>query len=112
MIPGMDPRAMKQAMKRLGIQEQEVDATEVIIRLADKDIVIASPKVSKVNMMGQITWQIMGNAEERKKEISIDDDDVQTVMQQANASEEEARAALEEAQGDIAGAILQIQQHQ
>ena len=66
MIPGMNPRMMKQAMKRMGIQQQEIEATEVIIKTADKEIIITDPSVSKVNMMGQQTWQIAGKAVEKE----------------------------------------------
>ena len=55
MIPGMNPRDMQRAMKRLGIKQEEIDAREVIIRTSDKEIIIQNPQVSKVNMMGQET---------------------------------------------------------
>ncbi len=48
----MNPRQMQQMMRKMGIQQQEIDATEVIIKTADKEIVITEPNVSKVNMMG------------------------------------------------------------
>ena len=39
MLPGMNPRKMQQMMKKMGIAQQEVDATEVIIKTAEKEIV-------------------------------------------------------------------------
>lgn len=98
-------------MKRLGIQQQEIDATEVIIRTADKEIVITEPQVSKVNMMGQETFQIAGKIHERATSTTPDitDDDVKTVMEQAGVSEGKAKQALEESKGDIAEAILKLQ---
>lgn len=65
MIPGINPRDMQKAMKRLGITQQEIEATEVIIKTADAELVIHNPQVSKVNMMGQETFQIVGRVEER-----------------------------------------------
>ena len=53
MIPGMNSRQAAQMMKKMGIAQQEINAVEVIIRCEDKNIVIANPQVSKVNMMGQ-----------------------------------------------------------
>lgn len=110
MMPGMNPRMMKQAMKRMGIQQTEIDAKEVIIKLEDKEIVILDPQVSKVNMMGQETYQVVGRAVER--EISslpeINEDDIATVAEQAGVSEEKAKEALENAKGDIAKAILEL----
>jgi len=109
-IPGMNPRQMRQAMKRLGIQQEEIDAKEVIIRLEDREIVISNPSVSKVNMMGQETYQVVGEEHERsldsKPEIS--EDDVATVAEQAGVSNEQARKAIEEAKGDLAEAILKL----
>ncbi|KYK25728.1 nascent polypeptide-associated complex protein [Euryarchaeota archaeon SM23-78] len=110
MIPGMNPRQMRQAMKRMGIRQEEIDAKEVIIKLEDKEIVISNPSVSKVNMMGQETYQVIG--EESVREIDstpeINEDDVKTVMEQTGASEEKAKKAIEECKGDLAEAILKL----
>ena len=104
---GMNPRQMQKMMARMGMQQQEIDATEVIIRTKDKEYLFSEPSVSKVNAMGQQTWQIMGNFEERSLEqFSVED--VKTVMDQANASEEAAREALKESKGDLAEAILAL----
>ena len=101
---------MKQMMKRMGIQQQEIEATEVIIRMPEKEIIIRNPQVSKVNMMGQETFQIAGDAEERERssEPDINDDDVQTVIAQTGASEEQAKAAIKVHKGDLAAAILSL----
>jgi nascent polypeptide-associated complex subunit alpha len=110
MFPGMNPRKMQQVMKRMGIQQVEIPATEVIIRTADKELVISSPSVSKVNMMGQETFQVSGEAVEREISTApeINEDDVRTVVEQSGAGEEEAKKALEESKGDIAEAILSL----
>ena len=107
----INPRDLQKAMQRMGIQQQEVDAKEVIIRCADKDIIIANPNVAKVNMMGQETWQITGNAVEqsRSSEPDIKEEDIQTVMQQTNTSHDEALAAIKAAKGDLAQAIINLQ---
>jgi len=106
----MNPRKMAQAMKRMGIQQIEIEAKEVIIKLEDKEMVFQNPQVSKVNMMGQETYQIIGTPEERSisTEPEINAEDIEAVMQQANCSEEVARKAIEEAQGDLAQAILNL----
>lgn len=111
MMPGMNPRKMAQMMKRMGIQQTEIDATEVIIKTPDKELVIQNPQVSKVNMMGQETLQIIGDIHERELETTpeISEDDIKTVMEQANVSEEEAKAAIEDNDGDLAAAIMSLQ---
>lgn len=110
MIPGMNPRQMKQAMRRMGIQQEEIDAKEVIIKLEDKEIVISNPQVSKVNMMGQQTYQVVGEESIRDLDSTpeISEDDVKTVVEQTGASEEEAKAAIEECKGDLAEAIMKL----
>ncbi len=108
----MNPRKMQQMMKQLGIQQVDIPATEVIIKTENKEIVINNPSVAKVNMMGQETFQISGEVEERELSVGetrlISDEDIQTVMEQTGASEEKARKALEESQGDLAEAILNL----
>lgn len=126
MFPGIDPKMMKQAMKKMGIKEENLDATKVIIKLSDRELVFDAPQVSKINMMGQETYQVIGEPVEReitsdaesaesdsaKEEEDttpdINDDDIQTVMDQANCDEETARNTLEETKGDIAEAIVKI----
>ncbi|MFH1063971.1 MAG: nascent polypeptide-associated complex protein [Candidatus Woesearchaeota archaeon] len=108
----MNPRKMAQMMKRMGIQQVEIPATEVIIKTPEYELVITNPQVSKVNMMGQETLQIVGVIHERplSTEPEISEDDVKTVMEQANVSEEKARAAIEESKGDLAAAIMSLQE--
>ena len=112
MMPGMNPRKMQQMMKKMGIAQVEVDATEVIIKCPDKEIVITEPSVSKVNAMGQETFQVVGNIQERElsSEPEINEDDVKTVMEQANCDKEKAKTALEKTKGDIAQAIIDLQE--
>ncbi len=112
MIPGMNPRAMKQAMKRLGIQQQDIEATEVIIKTPEKEIVITNPQVAKVNMMGQQTYQVVGEAEERsiEKEPEINEEDIKTVMEQTGADETKATEIIKKHQGDLAAAIMELKE--
>ncbi len=106
MIPGMNPKKMEKMMKQLGMKQEEIDASEVVIKCSDKEIVVRNPQVSKVNMMGQETLQISGDMEERELEV-FNEEDVETVKSQAGCSDEEAKAALKET-GDIAEAILKL----
>ncbi len=112
MLPGMNPRKMQQMMKKMGIAQQEIDAEEVIIKCKDKEIVIENPQVAKVNAMGQDTFQISGNITERElsTEPEINEDDIKTVMEQAGCDEETAKKAIEENKGDLAAAIMGLQQ--
>ncbi len=110
MIPGMNSRQAQKMMKKMGIQQVEIDAKEVIIRGTEKDIIITEPQVSKVNMMGQETFQVVGNIEEREvsTEPDINEDDIKTVMEQTNKPREEVEQVLKDTKGDLAEAILKL----
>lgn len=105
-MPGLNPKMMKMAMKKMGIKQEEIEAVEVIIKLKDKELVFRNPSVSKVDAMGQETYNVVGSPEVRSLE-KFSSDDVKMVVDQAGCSEEDALKALEDA-GDIAGAILKL----
>ena len=112
MIPGMDPRMMKQAMKKLGIKQEDVDALEVVIKCPDKTIIVSNPSVQQVEMGGQVTFQVAGtiSEEERSSAPEISEEDVSTVVEQTSCTKEEARETLEKHSGDLAAAILELQE--
>jgi len=101
-------------MKKMGVQQEDLEAKEVIIKLGDRELVFSNPSVAKVNMMGQESFQITGEYEERsldsESSFEISEEDIKTVMEQADVSEEEAKNALEETNGDIAEAILKLKE--
>jgi len=109
-MQGMNPRQMKKMMQRMGIQQQDIDADLVIIKSGNKETIISKPNVVKVNMMGQETFQITGIISERESstEPEISEEDIKTVMEQASVNEENARAALEASDGDLAKAIIEL----
>ena len=105
----INPKQLEKMAKKMGIETKPIDATEVIIRTPDREIVISNPQVSRVNMMGQDSFQITGDVSERSPNAEkFTDDDVKMVAAQAGISEDDARAALEENGGDIAQAILRL----
>ena len=109
MLPGLgklDPKKMQAMMKQLGINQEEVEANRVVIEKEDGNIIIENPSVTKVNMQGQETWQIIGEAKE--EEAGISEEDIKLVMEKTGKSEEEVRKALEAAEGDIAEAIMKL----
>ena len=56
----MNPRKMQQMMKKMGVAQQDIEATRVIIETPEKNLIIDEPQVAKVNMMGQETLQVSG----------------------------------------------------
>lgn len=113
MIPGMggNPRQMAMMMKKLGIDVQDIhDVQEVVIRTAGKDYVFKDAAVSVMKAQGTETWQVSGTPEEVEHdvELQVSDDDIQMVMEQADVDEATARKALEDANGDLAEAIVAL----
>ncbi|WP_432644503.1 nascent polypeptide-associated complex protein [Methanobrevibacter sp.] len=116
MIPGMNKKQMKQMerqMKKMGMKMEELEGVrEVIIRFDEKELVIDEPSVSLMNVMGQETYQIEGRAREVELdyEIEIPDEDIEMVANSAGVSADEAKSALEECKGDLAEAIMKLNQ--
>ena len=122
----MNPRKMQQMMEQMGIDVDELDATEVVISLEDgSELVFSDPDVTKMDARGQETYQILGDPSEREGAAgaveSGDDEsadegdegipqgDVDIVVQRAGVPEDEAREALEAADGDLAAAIERLE---
>lgn len=114
----MSPREAKRMQARMKQIELE-GVEEVIIRFADKETVIYNPSVRKAfipGMMDSDTWQVVGPGNDRPRGsesgavagVSINEADVELVMAQTGASEKEVRKALEEENGDLAGAIVKL----
>ena len=112
MFPGMNSRQAKQMMRKMGMTQEDIEATEVIIKTPEKELIINNPQVAKVNMMGQETFQIVGEVQEKDlpTEPEISEDDIKTVMEQANVTKEEAEKVIKENNGDLAAAIMSLKQ--
>ncbi len=104
MLP-FDDKQIRLAMKKMGINIKELKAEKVIIETGDKQYIFTNPMVSILEMKGQKTYQIVGKPEIKMK---IREEDVELVAEKTGKSKEEARKALEEANGDIAQAIINL----
>jgi nascent polypeptide-associated complex subunit alpha len=122
-----NPNEVKRMLKRMGINVnvKDVNASRVIIELKDGgSLELSDPTVVLLELPGgvllyqvqvdkrgvkvnqpQVTPKIVIKAQEPK----YSEDDVRLVMDQTGVSREEAIKALEEANGDLAEAILRIQ---
>ena len=129
---GLNPRKMKQMMEQMGIDIEEIDAEEVVIRTADEELVFTDAEVQLMNAQGQQTYQVVGSPETRERGAGggadagaaddsdagdgdggdaggIPDDDVELVATRTGASEDEAREALEATDGDLAAAVDRLE---
>lgn len=108
MISGMDPKLVKMAMKRMGISQENVDASKVIIETKDKNIVINNPEVSRVDMQGNISFQVSGAISEEEKEFKPSEEDIELIMEKTKAKKKEIIEILKKNNGDIAETILEL----
>jgi nascent polypeptide-associated complex subunit alpha len=107
----LNPKQMEKMAKQLGMKMESIDAEQVIIKLqSGGEIIINNPQVSKINMMGQDTFQITGEVSE-KEEDDESEDDVEIVAEKAGVSHDEAKRVLDET-NDIAEAILKLKEEQ
>jgi len=119
MFPGIDPKKMQGMMKQMGIAQEEIDATRVTIEKEDGGkIIIDEPSVVKINMQGSENFQISGEVSEVaggdietsdiEEVVDNTEEDIKTIMEKCNCIEEEARQALEKADGDLTEALLEL----
>ncbi|MFH0967482.1 MAG: nascent polypeptide-associated complex protein [Methanobacteriota archaeon] len=109
MIPGMNPRKMKQMMKQLGMDVRPIDdVQEIVITTPSGRYVFDQAEVAIMKMQGVTTWQITGEHRFEEAAASIPDEDVALVAEQAGVHVDVARKALEESNGDIADAIMKL----
>lgn len=137
MMFGGNSKQLEQMMKQMGIDFEDVNAEEVVIRTEDgEELVFNGVEVNRMSGQGQVMYQVMGEpdaereasgtgttqqtdqetseetTEETEQEESlgtqISEDDVELVALRANVSEEVARESLEENDGDLADAIASL----
>ena len=122
---GLDSRKMQQMMKQMGIDIDELDAEEVIIRTADEELVFENPDVQHMDAQGQDTYNVVGTPNTRElgegstteADESTDDsddgipqEDIETVADAAGVSQDQAREALEANDGMPLDAIESLEE--
>ena len=132
MYPGgraPDPRRMKAMMRKMGIEQQQLEGVEsVVITMRDRELVFDAPEVVAVTAQGQTSYQVSGEAQERTRggatagagagaaagagapapRPKYSREDLALVMAQTGATEDEARAALDVCEGEVAEAIIRL----
>ena len=116
----VNPRQARRMMEKMGMKMDAVaDAKEVIIRRENTELVIENPQVTVMQFQGQKIYQVMGTSSfersiteieemELEKPIQVSEEDIQLVAAQASVSYEVAKQALEQTNGDLAQAILNL----
>ena len=85
----MSPKKMKGMLKNMGIDIDELEGVkEVVIRMADREIVIENATVAVMDAHGTRSYQISGDAQERplaegaEPSVEIPDTDIELVVAQ------------------------------
>jgi len=108
MFPGLNPKKMQAMMKQMGIAQEEIASSQVIIKkIDDSEIIIKNPSVVKIKMQGQETFQISGDIQEENQSPEISEEDVKTIIEKTNCTEEQAKSSLEKT-NDLAESILEL----
>jgi nascent polypeptide-associated complex subunit alpha len=109
----ISPRQARRMMSQLGMRVEEVpNVQRVTISTANGDLIIDNPTVNILDMQGQKIYQITGEERTEVRETAVQEEDVLLVAQQAGASLDEARRALQETGGDLAQAIMLLSSKQ
>jgi nascent polypeptide-associated complex subunit alpha len=114
------PRDLERQLRKMGLKVEELRGVKlVLIETDDKEIMIEEPQVLVMALKDQKIFQVIGTkvkevreAETKKEEtvISISEDDIKFVAEQAGITYEKAKEILEKAGGDIAKALMLAQE--
>ncbi len=98
---------MAKLMNQMGIKNEPVEAVRVVIEKPDgSKLVIDEPVVTAVTMQGQSTYQVQGEA--RAEEGAPKESDASIISKECGCTEGKAQNALDEANGDLAEAIMKL----
>lgn len=109
MFGNINAKQIEKVMKQMGMSQTSLDVKRVVFERSDGEpnLVIDEPSVTKIVMQGQETYQVQGEAREEETS-AFSDDDVKMVIEKTGKDEEKVRKILEEKNGDIAEAILEL----
>ncbi|HJJ88717.1 MAG TPA: nascent polypeptide-associated complex protein [Methanocorpusculum sp.] len=109
MMPGINPKQMKAAMKKMGMKMDELEnVLKVVVYTASGNYIFEPAEVIGITMQGQTSYQLSGTPRFEPAPVEIPESDIALVVSQTSVSSEQARAALDECNGDIAEAILKL----
>ena len=108
MFPNINPKKMQAIMKQMGMAQEEIEASKVVIEKADgSKLIIREPNVVKINIQGQTSFQITGEESGENEEVGLSEEDIQTIIIKTGCTEKQAKKTIEET-GDLAEAILKL----
>jgi len=108
MFPEINPKKMQAVMRQMGIKQEEIPASRVIIEKPDGKIFIENPSVARISMHGQESFQISGDIKEEPVLEESSEEDIKILIEKTGVTREQAEKTLEETEGDLAEAIMKL----
>ncbi len=111
-------KGIEKLLKKAGLKMYQLDGVErVIIEGSDERIILVEPTVIEIEMPNSPkAYQVLSPKDvivekvEKEVKAEISEEDVKIVAEETGCSEERARQALEATNGDIAEAIVKLQE--
>jgi nascent polypeptide-associated complex subunit alpha len=103
MIPNINPKQLEKMARQMGMQMENIEATEVIIKSPSGNIIIKNPNVSRVCMGSTETFQVMGDVV--REDSSKSEEDIELIVAKTGLTKEKAEKLLKDADGDVVLAI-------
>lgn len=63
----VNPRQMKKAMQQMGIKPVEINASEVVIKCPNKDIIISSPKSPDSRLQNKLFFRLLETSKKKSR---------------------------------------------
>lgn len=112
------PRDLERQLRKMGLKVEELkDVKLVLIETGDREIMIENPQVIVMTMKDQKIYQIVATKVKEVREEApreqgetLSEEDIKFVAEQAGIGYEEAREILKKTGGDIAKALIMIQE--
>ena len=93
-------------MKQMGVSQENIDASRVVIEKIDGGkLIIENPSVQKIKIQGQESFQITGSISEEAESFS--EEDIKTIIEKTGCSRKKAEETLKKTR-DLAEAILEL----
>lgn len=97
---------LEKAMKQMGMDTDQINAKEVIIKQKGKKLVFEDPEVTKVKVQGREMFQLQGDY---SQEDLVSEEDAELVAEKGGVPLEEAKEALKEEE-DMTDAIMSLKE--
>ena len=106
----LNPRKMESLMKQLGIKFEEMkDVEEVHLLTSSGKYIIKPSDVKIINAQGVKTLQVIIKEMNYEESYSVDEEDIKILSEKASISYEDAKKLLEKHKGNLAEALLEIE---